>query len=546
MSKHILLIGGSGAALMIGLTAGLPGTAAGAGPQACVSGHVSRCYASLAEALAHTVNGDVVSLAEGTYKGGVTITKSVRIRGAGEGATVIEGGGPVLTVKATSKFKPVVELVDLTVTGGVNTGLALSSKDTGIVGSGGGILVPYSNGKGGAGASLTLRRVAVIGNVARPSTTVSSPRGAQCPEGVCPYAGAYGGGIATAGPLTLDDATVSDNLAGGTASDAAGGGIYSAVGPVVIGGSTIAGNTAAPTPHTIGRYAEGGGLTIVENSQPTTITDTRIENNVAKLVTDWPVSVDMGAESGGVFMEGNTQLTMTGSVLSGNQVAADAPVGEPLVIDAALHYQHGGEGLRLVDTVIAGNSLVANIATAEDVAPMGGFVESGGHAVLESVTITGNTQSIHTTTGTAGLSGAVFLCGCGNGDGGIMNLTDVTVSDNLSTATSESGPAWVWGGGIFVLDGAHLTLASSRIADNHSIARALDGSGEAEVRGGGLWAGPLWGSDPTVDLTGSIVTGNAGTVSPGGTVLGGGVYAEVPVTGTAGVTGNVPDDVYLP
>ena len=204
MSKHILLIGGSGAALMIGLTAGLPGTAAGAGPQACVSGHVSRCYASLAEALAHTVNGDVVSLAEGTYKGGVTITKSVRIRGAGEGATVIEGGGPVLTVKATSKFKPVVELVDLTVTGGVNTGLALSSKDTGIVGSGGGILVPYSNGKGGAGASLTLRRVAVIGNVARPSTTVSSPRGAQCPEGVCPYAGAYGGGIATAGPLTLD------------------------------------------------------------------------------------------------------------------------------------------------------------------------------------------------------------------------------------------------------------------------------------------------------------------------------------------------------
>jgi hypothetical protein len=199
-----------------------------------------------------------------------------------------------------------------------------------------------------------------------------------------------------------------------------------------------------------------------------------------------------------------------------------------------------------VDTVIAGNSLVANIATAEDVAPMGGFVESGGHAVLESVTITGNTQSIHTTTGTAGLSGAVFLCGCGNGDGGIMNLTDVTVSDNLSTATSESGPAWVWGGGIFVLDGAHLTLASSRIADNHSIARALDGSGEAEVRGGGLWAGPLWGSDPTVDLTGSIVTGNAGTVSPGGTVLGGGVYAEVPVTGTAGVTGNVPDDVYLP
>ena len=488
----------------------------------------------------------MVRLAEGTYAGGVTITKSIRIIGAGEGATVIDGGGPVLTIKATSKFRPVVELADLTVTGGVNTGTALSAKDTGFVGSGGGILVPYSNGNGGAGASLTLRRVTITGNKVRPSTTMPSPSGAQCPDGDCPYAGAYGGGIATAGPLTLDDVTVSDNLAGGTASDAVGGGIYSAVGPVVISGSTIAGNTVAPTPHTIGRYAEGGGITIVQNSKPTTIKDTRIDDNVAKLVTDWPVEVEMAAQSGGVFMEGNTQLTMTGSVLSGNQVIGVAPAGEPLVYDAALHYQYGGNGLLLVDTIITGNTLAAYIATAEDLAPMGSIVEADGHAVMKGVTITANSQSIHTTDGTAGLGGALFLCGCGNGDGGVMDLTDVTISGNVSTATSESGPAWVCGGGISAVDGTHLSLASSRISDNRSVATALDGSGEAEVRGGGLWAGPLWGSDPTVDLTGSIVTGNIGTVSPGGTVLGGGVYAEVPVTGTAGVTGNVPDDVYLP
>jgi hypothetical protein len=221
-------------------------------------------------------------------------------------------------------------------------------------------------------------------------------------------------------------------------------------------------------------------------------------------------------------------------------------MGEPLVYDAALHYQYGGEGLRLVDTIISGNSVVANIATAEHLAPMGTIVEADGQAVMNRVTITGNTQSIHTTAGTAGLGGVLFLCGCGNGDGGVMNLTDVTISDNVSTATSESGPAWVWGGGVSAVDGAHVTMASSRIADNQSVATALDGSGNAEVRGGGLWAGPLWGIDPTVDLTGSVVTGNFGTVSPGGAVLGGGVYAEVPVTGTAGVTGNLPDDVYLP
>ena len=40
-----------------------------------------------------------------------------------------------------------------------------------------------------------------------------SPSGAQCPDGDCPYAGAFGGGIATTGRLTLVETAVSDNLA---------------------------------------------------------------------------------------------------------------------------------------------------------------------------------------------------------------------------------------------------------------------------------------------------------------------------------------------
>jgi hypothetical protein len=216
------------------------------------------------------------------------------------------------------------------------------------------------------------------------------------------------------------------------------------------------------------------------------------------------------------------------------------------VIDAALHYQFGGDGLVLENTTITGNTLTARIATTEDLAPMGGFVEVDGHAVMRGVRIADNRQTVHTTDGTAGISGALFLCGCGNGDGGVTDLRDVTIADNVSTATSDVGPAWVWGGGVIALDGTQLTMAESRIADNHSFATALDGHSKAEVRGGGLWAGPLWGTDPTVDLAGSIVTGNSGTVSLGGEVLGGGVYAEVPVSGTAGVTGNHPDDVHLP
>ncbi|MET1060812.1 MAG: hypothetical protein ABWX84_14525 [Nocardioides sp.] len=546
MRKWICLIGGATVVTSIGLTAAPTATAADGPPHACVSGHSDRCFDSLRKAVARAVNGDVVTLTEGTFTGGITIKKSITVVGAGEQETIIQGGGPVLTVVASSQYRPIVDLADLTIRGGTNTGTGLGGKATGYDAFGGGILVPFSNGNRGAGASLTLRRVTVAGNRAIPSTTLPSPSGAQCPEGDCPYAGAFGGGIATAGRLTLVDATVADNLAGGTASDANGGGIFSAIGPVDITRSRIEGNAAAPASNTIGRWAEGGGITVGDSSRPTTITDSHIVGNTARLVTAWPAGVNMAAQSGGVFMEGNTQLTMTGSVLSANRVVAHAPAGEPLVIDAALHYQYGGDGLLLEDTDITNNTLVARVGTTENVAPVGGIVEVDGHAVMRGVTISGNSATLHTSDGTAALSGALFLCGCGNGDGGVTDLTDVTVADNISTASAEHGPAGVWGGGIFAVDGTHLSLRASRVAGNRSVARARDGSGKAEVRGGGLWAGPLWGEDPSVDLTGSIVTGNSGSVSPGGAVLGGGVYAEVPVTGTDGVTGNYPDDLYLP
>ena len=106
------------------------------------------------------------------------------------------------------------------------------------------------------------------------------------------------------------------------------------------------------------------------------------------------------------------------------------------------------------------------------------------------MTITANSQSIHTTDGTAGLSGALFLCGCGNGDGGITDLTDVTVSDNLSTATSESGPAWVWGGGIFAAR-RHAPLAGGVEDRRQPVGR--HGPGRLG-RGGGPRGWPLGGT----------------------------------------------------
>ncbi len=254
----------------------------------------------------------------------------------------------------------------------------------------------------------------------------------------------------------------------------------------------------------------------------------------------------MAAQAAGIFMEGDTQLTLTESAINGNHLVAKDPVGEPLVYAAALHYQYGGDGLLIRNTTISGNTLVANLATTQEYEPSGGVLETDGHAVLHAVTVWGNTQDLHTSSGPATLGGPVQICGCDNGDGGVVDLSEVVVSRNLTTAISDSDAAQVWGGGIFAVDGTRLTIRGSQVSHNRSVARAIADPKTAAVYGGGVWVGPAWGTDPVVDLGGSPVTRNVGVVSKGGEVHGGGLYAEVPVAGTSGVTHNVPNDLEAP
>src|SRR4029450_1256593 len=55
-------------------------------------------YTQLGPALAAAHPGDTITIGPGTYAGGVTIDVSVKLVGAGSGATIISGGGPGLTV----------------------------------------------------------------------------------------------------------------------------------------------------------------------------------------------------------------------------------------------------------------------------------------------------------------------------------------------------------------------------------------------------------------------------------------------------------------
>src|SRR3954447_4679336 len=56
------------------------------------------CFSTIQAALNAAHNGDVIHIDPGTFAGGLTIANSVKIIGAGAGSTVIQGGGPVVTI----------------------------------------------------------------------------------------------------------------------------------------------------------------------------------------------------------------------------------------------------------------------------------------------------------------------------------------------------------------------------------------------------------------------------------------------------------------
>ena len=132
-------------------------------------------YTQLAPALAAAHSGDTITIGPGTYAGGVTIDVSVKLAGAGPGATVISGGGPVLTIGvAGAASEPTVTIDGVTVTGGVAIGNLTPSS-----GRGGGIYIPRAAGPS-TGATVTIRNSVIRGNSVAPGWRSSPTIRAAC------------------------------------------------------------------------------------------------------------------------------------------------------------------------------------------------------------------------------------------------------------------------------------------------------------------------------------------------------------------------------
>ena len=480
-------------------------------------------YTRLAPALAAAHSGDKIKIGPGTYAGGVTIDVSVKLAGAGPAATIISGGGPVLTIGvADAASEPTVTIEGVTVTGGVTVGNLTPSS-----GRGGGIYIPRAAGPS-TGATVTIRNSVIRGNSVAPRVAIESD------DPCCLFADSGGGGISNDGTLTLDHTRVSDNradAASGLASNAIGGGILNRTfGNLTLKHSVVSDNHVEVTPPN-GRFAPGGGIAMVAGTL--TITDSLVSDNTADTSSAVATGVEQEAAAGGIQIQGDASATIRGTTITGNSVRSTNTVGDAFAFSGGLHTDGP---IVLSDSTVSNNRVAATTATGSATVDSGAG-EINTDATIRNTRFTGNRATATSSAGVANAgAGAIVTAAFER-----MTISDSVISANRLTAVSTTGSSTVEGGGIANI--GVLTLRNTSVADNRAAASGSSGSG----RGGGIFNGSAPDGPPSVRLAlvDSAVRHNSLTATPGITVQGGGLFTLFPVTlRNSVIAQNAPDQCY--
>ncbi len=361
--------------------------------QVCDSGVAGDC--SLREAVINanaTAGPDLIILPAGTYSltrpgsgedvavtGDLDITEAVRIEGAGEVLTIIDGGGPGgLGDRIIDIHGADVEIDNLTIRGG-----------SGVLGAGG----LYNR----SGTNTQITNTTITSNTA---DIVDGFGGGMQNAGTCTLINSTvhdneasrAGGIDAAGVTTFQDSRITNNRALAT-RDWGGGGILSFQPgtTTTLIRTVVSGNTSAK----FGGGLHAHGPTVIEDSifelNHATETGGGISVGPSRTVTIERSSLignTSGSIGGAICVEDTGTLDLTNSTISGNQATVVGGglmvYGVATLVNSTISRNTAQLGTAMmsspISTVIYGNTIFdGNCAASGDTVTLGGNIESPGN-----------------------------------------------------------------------------------------------------------------------------------------------------------------------
>ena len=329
--------------------------------------------------------------------------------GVGGAGNVSSSGGGIMSVGGSVSLTNDVVLsgntalragggIELVNSGFTGNGITLTTNDAGGAapqpGNGGGLHITGTS-------SADLTNIVVTQNVAA----------------------AEGGGLWNGGgTMTIANALIDGNSAGGDASDQGGGGVFNAGGAIVIdevsgSPSTISNNSA------LGASGSGGGL--LSDGGSISIGDTLFDTNTANRA------------GGGIEMTAGASGTLAGTLFTGNDTGV---TGTPAPGNGGALHVAGG-GLLTANGVDAQNNVAANEG--------GGFWNGGGAETnVSNASFSGNRSN-----------------GLASGGGAFLNLATASIANSTFTANTAASDGPGDGGGA-VFNTGTLTIVDSDFSDN--------------------------------------------------------------------------------
>lgn len=482
--------------------------------------------------------------------GPLTITRSMILDSLG--ANVIISGGGNSTVLLVDGENSDVQLIGMTLTGGIGTEVPFGSE---TIVAGGGVIV-----RDGA---LTLIDCTVSGNRAGTNETETvvvydeTTGEVISTEEVTEFiVNGYGGGaVVYNGSLTLVNTAIRNNEA------FSGGGIYNLNGSVAIFGGSVSNNSAQEAG--AGVYSQSGSLTVNDFSDQTYYDEsatTTFSNNVVvnQDYTDEAnefyytrYAASFGNARGGAIHVSTGTALVNQATISGNSVSGWFSQGAGIYVD-------DGGTVNVTDSTVRRNTSNGDTAQSYDVSGAGAYVNWGGSLTFENSTISGNVAVSEFTPEVVGETAAVSVedaGGAGLYADGALTVVDSTVTGNsidIHTALNrrDDGNGYgsrVGGAGIGGLSGTITVTNSTVSANTINIYEEMDAY--AQVGGAGIAnnAGRTYITDSTID--GNSVVDNRPAVEDGEDDtaqtdaarllgLGGGILAGGTITVTDSVVSN--------